>query len=158
MRTMRVGRPTKYSPEVVEMLRGALSDGMPIKGACIVAGICVTTLAEWREKHPELETRISEAREFARQKALQAIQAAGERDWRAQAEWLKLAFPSDYRGSTKIDVSASASVSPVIVTPERRKELIARRLAMLRQQASTINPNAVKALEGGGSPPGCDGA
>jgi len=154
---MRVGRPTKYSPEVVEMLRGALSDGMPIKGACVVAGICVTTLAEWREKHPELETRISEAREFARQKALQAIQAAGERDWRAQAEWLKLAFPSDYRGSTKIDVSASASVSPVIITAEQRMKMIERRRAMLDQQARTIKPNAVRALEEGGPPRAANG-
>ena len=95
MRTVRAGkpgRPTKYSPEIVERLCGALADGMPIKGACVVAGICVTTLAEWREKHPELETRINEAREFARQKALQAIKAAGERDWRAHSEWLKLSF------------------------------------------------------------------
>jgi hypothetical protein len=38
-------------------LRGALADGMPIKGACVVAGINVTTLGEWREKRPEIEGR-----------------------------------------------------------------------------------------------------
>jgi hypothetical protein len=59
---------------------------MPIKGACSVAGIGVTTLAEWREKRPRLEDRLSEARELARQKALQAIKTAGEKDWRAWAE------------------------------------------------------------------------
>jgi hypothetical protein len=30
---------------------------------------------------------MSEAREHARQKALQAIKGAGEKDWRAHAEW-----------------------------------------------------------------------
>jgi hypothetical protein len=78
---------------------------MPIKGACVVAGIGVTTLAEWREKRPEIEQLIDEARELARQKALQAIRAAGEKDWRASAEWLRLTFPADYRGNAnKVEV------------------------------------------------------
>ena len=57
-----------------------IADGMPIKGACVIAGIGATTLGAWREKYPELETRLTEAREFAGQKALQAIKNAGERD------------------------------------------------------------------------------
>src|ERR1044071_271659 len=93
----QIGRPTKFNDETVERLCAALADGMPIKGACVVAGIGVTTLADWRQQHPELETRINEARESARQKALQAIKAAGEKDWRAHVEWLKLAHPADYR-------------------------------------------------------------
>ena len=83
MRTVHAGRPTKYSLEVVERLCRGLSDGMPFKGACVVAGIGVATLGEWRAKFPDLESRLTEARELARQKALQAIKAAGERDWRA---------------------------------------------------------------------------
>jgi hypothetical protein len=65
---------------------------------------------------------MSEAREVARQKALKAIQAAGEKDWRAHAEWLKLAFPADYRGSAnRIEVSATAFASsgPVLSEAER---------------------------------------
>jgi hypothetical protein len=137
IRTVRAGRPTKYSPEVVERLCLALSDGMPIKGACIVAGISVTTLGEWREKYPELEPRLTEAREFARQKALQAIKNAGERDWRAHSEWLKLSYPSDYRGgSTRIDVSANAFASSavVVVNEEQRLVLIERRKKLLMEE------------------------
>src|SRR6266853_3252891 len=110
-----LGRPTKYSHHVLERFCGALSDGMPIKGACVVAGIGVTTLSEWREKRPEIEQRIDEARELARQKALQAIRAAGEKDWRASAEWLRLTFPADYRGNAnKIEVSATAQASSIV--------------------------------------------
>ena len=99
----------------------------------MVAAIGVTTLGEWREQHPELVTRLAGAREMARQKALQAIKAAGERDWRAHAEWLKLTFPSDYKGNTKIGVSASAVVSsPAPMTEERRTELIERRRQITR--------------------------
>ena len=73
-----LGRPTKFNDETIGRLCTALSDGMPIKGACVVAGIGVTTLAEWRASQPDLEVRMSEARERARQKALQAIKEAGE--------------------------------------------------------------------------------
>jgi len=121
------GRPTKYSEETIARLCEALADGLPIKGACVVAGIGVTTLAEWREQHPGLEERMNEAREIARQKALQSIKARGEKDWRAHAEWLKLAFPADYRGSAnKIEVSAIA-VSGTVLPEEERARLIERR-------------------------------
>src|SRR6266853_5611143 len=114
-----LGRPTKYSHHVLERFCAALSDGMPIKGACVVAGIGVTTLAEWREKRPEIEQRIDEARELARQKALQRIKAAGEKEWRAYAEWLRLTFPADYRGSVaKIEVSARATANAPILSIE----------------------------------------
>jgi hypothetical protein len=131
-----VGRPTKYSEETIARLCAALADGLPIKGACVVAGIGVTTLAEWREQHAGLEERMSEAREIARQNALRSITAAGERDWRAHAEWLKLAFPADYRGSAnKIEVSAIA-VSGTVLSEEERVRLIERRDKALLALAS----------------------
>ncbi len=77
------GRPTKFNEQTVARVCTAISEGMSIKSACVVAQIGVTTLAEWREEHPGLEERLSESRELARQKALRAIQAAGERDWRS---------------------------------------------------------------------------
>jgi len=132
----QVGRPTKFNEEVVARLCSALADGSPIKGACIVAGIGVTTLSEWRASHPELEVRMSEAREHARQKALSSIKAAGERDWRANAEWLRLTFPADYRGSgAKIEVSASATANAPILTIEQQRELQERRRRLLEEQA-----------------------
>ena len=101
-----------------------------------MAGIGVTTLSEWREQHPGLEERMSEAREIARQKALRSIQAAGGKDWRAHAEWLKLAFPADYRGSAnKIEVSAIA-VSGTVLPEAERVRLIERRDKALLALAS----------------------
>ena len=138
----RVGRPTKYSEETIARLCEALADGLPIKGACVVVGIGVTTLAEWREQHPGLEERMSEAREIARQKALQSIKAGGEKDWRAHAEWLKLAFPADYRGSAnKIEVSAIA-VSGTVLSEEERVRLIERRDKALLALASKSGETA----------------
>jgi hypothetical protein len=124
----RAGRPTKFNDATLDQLCAALADGMSYKSACVVAGIGVTTLSEWRDEHPELEDRLAESREFARQKALQAIKAAGEKDWRAHAEWLRLSFPGDYRGNAnKVEVNAIATAaSPIVLTEEERLELIQR--------------------------------
>jgi uncharacterized protein GlcG (DUF336 family) len=120
----RVGRPTKYSEETIVRLCAALADGMPIKAACVVAGIGVTTLNEWRDKYPELEERISQARESYREKALQTIKRAIDaHDWRAAVAALKLIFP-EYRESTQIGVNVGVAV----VLPEaERVKLIERR-------------------------------
>jgi len=132
----QVDRPTKFSDETVERLCGAVASGAPFKSACVVAGIGVTTLNEWREKYPDLEERLSDAREQARLKALQAIKTAGEKDWRAYAEWLRLTFPADYRGSgAKIEVSASATANAPILTIEQQRELQERRRRLLEEQA-----------------------
>ncbi len=48
-------------------------------------------------------------------------------DWRAHAEWLRLSFPGDYRGNVnKIEVSATAQTSSIVLTEEERLELIER--------------------------------
>jgi hypothetical protein len=124
----RAGRPTKFNDATLDRLSAALADGMSIKSACVVAGIGVATLSEWRDEHPELDDRLAESRECARQKALQAIKAAGEKDWRAHAEWLRLSFPGDYRGNAnKVEVNAIATAaSPIVLTEEERLELIER--------------------------------
>jgi hypothetical protein len=52
------------------------------------------------------------------------------KDWRAHAEWLRLSFPGDYRGNAnKIEVSATAQASSIVLTEEERLELIERQRA-----------------------------
>lgn len=122
-RKAKAGRPTKYSESTVEKLCGALADGMPQKGACITAGISETTLATWRESHPDLSGKLEAAREVARHEALKGIKRGGDKDWRATDAWLKLTFPNDYRGN-KVEVNASANASATnIVTVEQQREL-----------------------------------
>ena len=109
----------------------------PARGACVVAGIGVTTLNEWRERYPDLQERLSEAREHARLKALQAIKAAGERDWRAWDAWLKLSYPADYRGTrAKIEVSAFASANMLVITEEQQRAIQERRQQLLKEEST----------------------
>ena len=133
----KAGRPTKYSPETVQKLLAGLANGLPIKSACIIAGIGVSTLSDWREKYPELEERMAEAREKARLKMLQRIKRAAEDDWRAAAEWLRLTFPADYRMGSNTSVEVNTAVQTgVVITEEKRQALIAQRERILKATAA----------------------
>lgn|SRR5262249_55308588 len=128
-----VGRPTKYNEQTLACLYEALGDGMPINGACVIAGVGVTTLNEWRDKYPEVEERMSQARERFRKKALQTIGKAIDRDdWRAAQAALKMIFP-EYRESQAINVNATAQAGFVMAEPERVKLIEARRQLALQR-------------------------
>jgi hypothetical protein len=123
----KAGRPSKYNEKTIERLLAGLADGLPIRSACIIAGIGVSTLSDWRDKHPELDERLAEAREKARLKMLQRIKRAAEDDWRAAAEFLRLTFPADYRRASNTSVEVNTAVQQAVVcTEERRMELIAQ--------------------------------
>jgi hypothetical protein len=135
-----VGRPTKYNEETITRLCAALADGMPIKAACVVAGIGVTTLNEWRDKYPELEERISRARESYREKALQTIKKAiTNDDWRAAVAALKLAFP-EYRDRAQVDVQVGVAV--VLPEADRVKLIERHERAMLANQGDKSGETA----------------
>ena len=93
----------------------------------MACGICENTLATWRKHYDDLDPRIDAAREVARQTALEGIKTAGEKDWRALAEWLKLTFP-EYRSGSSINVNATAMTDnrTVVVTEAKRAELQAK--------------------------------
>lgn len=139
--TNKAGRPTKYEPETVDRLLAALADGLTQKQACIASGICESTLAAWREKHPEFESRLGQGREMARQKALSCIKRAGEAgDWRASEAFLRLSFPADYRRDASINVNATAmaqAAAPALVcTEEQRHQLIAQLDRLKKRETS----------------------
>jgi len=129
-KTAKLVGPTKYEPKTIERLCIGLADELPIKSACIVASISVSTLADWRGEYPELEERMSEAREVARQKMLQRIKQAAKDDWRAAAEWLRLTFPNDYRKQSNTNVEVTTAVQTVC-SEKHRQELIEQRERLL---------------------------
>jgi hypothetical protein len=134
----KAGRPSKYNEKTIERLLAGLADGLPIKSACIIAGISVSTLADWREKDPQLEERMAEAREKARLKMLQRIKRAAEDDWRAAAEFLRLTFPADYRRASNTSVEVNTAVQQAVVcTEEQRMKLIAQHKRLFGEADNT---------------------
>ena len=100
---------------------------MPQRGACINAGISETTLAEWRDLYPDLNEKMESAREVARLEALRGIKTAGQKDWRATESWLRLTFPTDYRGNkVEVNAHATASATARCITAAEQQEYQAR--------------------------------
>jgi hypothetical protein len=127
------GRPSKFSKKVISRLLASLRDGCTITQSCLAAGIGVTTFRRWKTEHPELEPKLTEAREQARQKALALIKSIAETasDWRGIAEWLRLSFQADYRRDGVTVNALSYAGQTVEVTDETRQRLIKLREAAL---------------------------
>jgi replicative superfamily II helicase len=138
------GRPSKYKPETVDRLLAAIADGLTLKQASAASSISENTLYAWRERHPELEPRLQQAREQARQKALAGIKAAGEAsDWRALEAFLRMSFQADYRQGAAVNVTATATAqSAAICTEEQRKKLIEMREKLLSSQTDALISSA----------------
>jgi hypothetical protein len=90
------------------------------------------------------------AREEARQKALEGIKSAGEKDWRALAEWLKLTFP-EHRSGYNINVSATAGAAVQVTDVERAKLIAMRERALSHGPTVTVT---VEPSEGAPAPAG----
>jgi hypothetical protein len=134
------GRPSKYTPETVEKLLAAIADGLTIRQSCLAAGIGEQTVRDWQERYPDLESRLAEAREQARQKALACIKAAGEAgDWRAAEAFLRLSFHQDYRRDSNINVTAQTCVQ-LVCDEETRQRIMALR-------AKILGPKKAEAIE-----------
>ncbi len=57
------GRKPKYTPERVERICKAISEGQSEKNACIVGGIHRDTFATWMREHSDFSDRIKKAKQ-----------------------------------------------------------------------------------------------
>lgn len=57
---MSAGRPTKYNPEMCEIIKKELAKGHSIQAAASVLEVCSDTVYEWRKVHPEFSESIRE--------------------------------------------------------------------------------------------------
>lgn len=92
-----MGRPTKYTDELVAKLCQAIELGATYELACNYAGITFETFRQWREKKPEFAARVHEAEGKATVKWLAKIeQAATDGAWQAAAWKLERRYPQQY--------------------------------------------------------------
>jgi hypothetical protein len=76
---------------------------------------------------PELAFQFYEARERGRVNALRILQQAASEDWRAAAEWLRLAHRSEY--STRAEISVEGA-------PKQDEGIVIDAAMLTRLQAS----------------------
>ena len=113
-----MGNKTKYSRTIVARICRYIESGLNNKQACQASGICESTLAAWRREYADFDSKIEAAREVMRAKVLAQIKAAGAKDWRAHAEFLRLAF-AEYRFGNSPQVSVAIQNNMPLNDPER---------------------------------------
>jgi hypothetical protein len=127
------GRPSKYTPEIGQLIEEALATGTTFRSACAVAGISEDALADWRRGDEEFAKRLEAAREKSRVRALMAIQqAAAEGDWRAAEAYLRLGWP-EYRPNkdaaiAAVNVHGGGNAQTFALTVEQQAEIARLRL------------------------------
>lgn len=105
------GRKTKYTPATVKTLEEGIANGLTYTLAAARAGITFETLSQWRKQHPEFSERLAHAEAEAAERRLQAIEAAGQQDWRALAWIMERRHPTEYGKAERQEINAKHELS-----------------------------------------------
>ncbi len=81
-----MGRPTKLTPEVSEVILAAVELGMPDKYAALAAGVHPDTLINWKNRGVQEETITVEVGDYSK---AQLLDLAGDRGIPARPSWTK---------------------------------------------------------------------
>lgn len=100
-----VGRPTKYSPEVVVKLEAAFNNGYNVTEACQYAGIHKDTYYRWIEDIDGFSDQMEIARAMPNRKAKEVLAGAIQGgDTNAAKYWLDRRDP-DFKQKGELDVN-----------------------------------------------------
>ena len=68
-----VGRPTKYSPEILDEVTEMSKSGATDIEIADSIGVCVQTLYNWRARHPEFLEALKSGKEEADERVVQSL-------------------------------------------------------------------------------------
>jgi hypothetical protein len=140
----RGGRPTKFKPELVQMVLRCLEKGMPLKLTCDACGISHQTLITYRQKHPKFADAMLGAIAKGVEKRLEKIQTASDAgDWRAAA-WLLEHCQPEHFAKTRIQIEAVGQFDHALVIPQETLDQIAESRAKHEQE---LNGNGKSPIE-----------
>lgn len=107
----KMGRPSKFTPQRVQQLLKAISDGLPYKAACNLTGICFDTFNEWKKENSEFLDQVKKAEAEAIVRRLKTIEQAAEMgSWQASAWLLERRHP-DMFGKPEVQISQNVHLS-----------------------------------------------
>src|SRR5215469_6913030 len=107
-----VGRPSKYSEELVAQLLEAIEAGATFKLACDVVGISEVIFYLWCKEKPGFRERVDAASGKGDLARIKKIDGHGEQSWQSLAWLLERRRPLEYgRQAAQINVSANAAAA-----------------------------------------------
>src|SRR4051812_19586186 len=144
------GRPSGYAPRIVDMMCGEITVfGLSDSAAAESVGMSSSTISRWKQQFPELEPKLTQARQECRKYHLRNIQKHADSDkagpsLRASMWILERVFPEDYARTSSERTAARQA-------QERRREReaaeyeaeqIKERLAVKRAEQAEARRNA----------------
>ena len=137
-----MGRPSKLTPEVQELIVDGISAGLTYRLSCERAGIFPSTFYVWIERgerqvkgrYKDFAEAVTRAKADSALRLVSQITLQAPTDWRAAAFMLERRFPDDYGKRTeltgkdgspvKVDATADAAwlMDYLRGLPERSKE------------------------------------
>jgi hypothetical protein len=132
------GRPTKFTPDLLEKLAEAIAAGMPDQYACDRVGIDVDTLADWKRTQPGFSGVLNHARAERMLTRLNRIDV-GESGWQGTAWILERRWGEHFaRPELQINMNVNAVVEhQVNMIPEAE---LHRMLDLTRDVEAVVTP------------------
>jgi transposase len=107
----KVGRKSKYTPDVVERIVQAIQLGSPYNLACQYAGISHETFHQWINNKPEFSEAVKEAEGKAVVGWLAKIEkAATSGSWQAAAWKLERRYFQEFGQRARLDINIKQEV------------------------------------------------
>jgi hypothetical protein len=103
-----IGRPSLYTPEMVETIVTALAGGNTKRDAALGAGITYTTMREWEVRFPEFAIATEKAQAQARQKMVAIVVKVAESfegNWQAAMTFLERRDPEHWGRKDRVSLS-----------------------------------------------------
>lgn len=116
-----VGRPSKYKPEFCETAEAILAEGYSEAVLAGELGVCVDTVSEWKNVHPDFSASIKRGRaKGARvwEDRLKTLAEKNEGNATAVIFGLKNRLPDAWRDKTETEHSGQLQITKV------RRELV----------------------------------
>lgn len=127
-----MGRPSTYTPELAEAVLAHLEDGLCVSEIAAIEGMPkVSTVGQWRAKHPEFAAAYARAHDAgileneaelmreARRKPVDAVDAAGQRILVDTLKWrLSKRLPKDFGDRQQVEHSGGVRLDVVTGVPE----------------------------------------
>ncbi len=101
------GRPSKYTPEVVERICYSLSQGNTRTTAVTCAGVAMSTFHEWLNDFSDFSEAIKRAEEQAVEHYVNVIHTASTQTWQAAAWYLERRRKEDFGKQDKVDITTN---------------------------------------------------
>lgn len=116
-----MGRKTKLTPELIEVICREIRNGVPRKHAAAIAGIGESTLYEYVADNPDFAERVKKSDAEAISRNVGVVQVAAQNSWQASAWWLERRHSKDFGrkdnlhlGSAETNESAQEVVKSIV--------------------------------------------